>query len=181
MTDKDGSNRQGDLPTQLAARLEVDSEGSRELDWQLIKALFGFSMWKSKHGYWNLDWPAEWPFSERPLHCSIPGRSPDDVYDSETGKKLPPEEEPTDWLDTIECPAFTASLDDALALAEWALPGKGWECLYSGLMNWRAFTPAGLQRLPLLVCAAILKATTASAVGTERSEVNQEILEEKPE
>jgi hypothetical protein len=52
----------------------------------------------------------------------------------------------------------TTSLDAALALAERLDPGNGWERLYSGLMNWRAFTPAGLKRLPCLVCAAILKA-----------------------
>ena len=53
---------------------------------------------------------------------------------------------------------WTQSLDAALALAERLDPGNGWERLYSGLMNWRAFTPAGLKRLPCLVCAAILKA-----------------------
>jgi hypothetical protein len=57
---------------------------------------------------------------------------------------------------------FTTSLDAALALAERTAPGKGWERLYAGLMNWRAHTPTGLQRLPLLVCAAILKAKEAS-------------------
>jgi len=144
----------------LIERLEKAGEGSRELDWQLIKAFFGFSMWKSKHGYWNLDWPAEWPFSERPLHCSIPGRSPDDVYDSETGKKLPPEEEPTDWLETIECPEFTASLDAALALAE-RQGLDGWNTLYAAMMNWKAHDPRGplSQTLPLALCIAILRAT----------------------
>jgi hypothetical protein len=154
----------------LITSIEQAGEGSRELDWQLVKALFGFSMWKSKHGYWNLDWPAEWPFSERPLHCSIPGRSPDDVYDSETGKKLPPVAVPTDWLDTIECPEFTTSLDAALALAERVLkpPYTGPISLTiagSGQAYIDHIDPCGMGvqafgRTPALaLCLAILKAT----------------------
>lgn len=72
-----------------------------------------------------------------------------------------------------KAPTYTTSLDAALALAERVLPGDGWKMLYAGLMNWRAHTPSGLQRLPLLVCAAILKASarpdaTPTHEGDER-------------
>lgn len=69
------------------------------------------------------------------------------------------------WVGYHVSAPVTTSVDAALALAERVLPGKGWGALYSGLMNWRAHTPSGLQRLPLLVCAAILQAKDTGQPG----------------
>lgn len=146
MTDKDGSNRQSDLPTELVARLEVASEGSDELDHAMSMA---------------------------------------------TGILLTGIKENGEW--GVKKGRWTQSIDAALALAQRALP-REWRgpidlCIAgSGIAYMNATDACGPLPIKqfgntpaLALCIAVLKARTASAVGTERSGVNQEILEEKPE
>lgn len=70
------------------------------------------------------------------------------------------------WLDGAKdwaVPRFTASLDAALALCE-RLGLDGWHILYSAMVDWRAHTTGiSLNRLPLCVIAAMLKALIAKA------------------
>lgn len=128
-------------PAGLIERLEAAEVGSRELDRELMALTY---RWEQRH---------------------IGATCWDDYHGT-----CCPEAKHLDWvwIDPVDGAwktnakdgyEFTTSLDAALALAERVLPGKGWGALYSGLMNWRAHTPTGLQRLPLLVCAAIAKAT----------------------
>ena len=57
------------------------------------------------------------------------------------------------------CPAYTTSIDAALALAE-RVGLDGWNTLYAAMMNWKAHDPRGplSKTLPLALCLAILKA-----------------------
>ncbi len=107
---------------ELEKRLEEATGPDRELDLEIAKKLFGFSLWKSKHGYWNITWPDSWPYRDAHASITVSGRDPSLVYDPTTGEKLPPEKEPTDWADMIDCPHYTASLDAAVALVERCLP-----------------------------------------------------------
>jgi len=86
-----------------------------------------------------------------------------------------------------EQPPVTTSLDAALALAERVLPG--WEvgarvnqdqtatCYVSdgGPIGMSRFQQSEKPTPALALCIAILKATTASSVGTKRSGVNHDL------
>lgn len=119
--------------TPLIARLEKCTGADREID-LAIALLCGFSLWKSKHGYWNVSWPDDWTFSEK-RNVTVPGRAPDEVFDPTTGERLPPEEPPTGWADDIGCPEFTASLDAALSFAERVLPGQRLRLLLNAIIE----------------------------------------------
>lgn len=103
----------------LIAILEAATEGSRELDARIAMEFGGYSAWKSKHGYWNIEGPGE----ER-MTCE--GRDPVVRFDPETGKPLPAEEVPLGWIWDAKFEEVTTSLDAALAFAEAKLPEHDW-------------------------------------------------------
>jgi hypothetical protein len=110
----------------LLARIEATTEGSYDLNEAIAEALLGVKVWKSKHGYWNVSFPSDWPYG-RTENITMPGRRPDEVYDAATGQKLPAETVPTGWSMDVDLPEFTASMDAALALVERVSPGIAWE------------------------------------------------------
>ena len=101
----------------LITRVEAATEGSSHLNEAIAEALLGVKVWKSKHGYWNVSFPSDWPYG-RAENITMPGRRPDEVYDASTGEKLPKEAIPTGWSMDVDLPEFTASIDAALALVE---------------------------------------------------------------
>ncbi len=101
--------------TDLHKRLSDATEGARELDALMAVELLGWSVWKSKHGYWNVTGPDGNTFSH--------GSYPEGEFDPFTGAKLPDPEAPMTWADDAGLPPYTASLDAALALASRVLPG----------------------------------------------------------
>jgi hypothetical protein len=83
--------------------------------------------------------------------ASMPCGAPPDVIDRDALR----------WL-----PAYTTSIDGALALAE-RLGLDGWHLLYAAMLNWKAHDPRGplSKTLPLALCIAILKATDTGREG----------------
>jgi hypothetical protein len=65
-------------------------------------------------------------------------------------------------------PAYTTSLDAALALAE-RLGLDGWRLLYAAMLNWKAHDPRGplSKTLPLALCIAILKAADTGRTAND--------------
>lgn len=128
------SGQEAVIPIELVERLDVASEGSRELDWRIAEMFAIPEPWRVAVGVWP-------PF--------VPGSK----YDK-------------------EIPSFTTSLDAALALAERVLDPLTALGLLHAIIEAVGGNGWPSSRIPPLFCAAILKATTASSVGTERSEVN---------
>jgi hypothetical protein len=99
----------------ILERIENAKEPDRVLDAEIAMALEGWSLWKSKHGYWNLE-------RHREHVRTLEGRPPDVVYDSTTGAKLPAELPPMHWADDVDLPTYTESIDAALGLVERVFP-----------------------------------------------------------
>jgi len=99
----------------LIKRLQDAESGSRELDALIALAIGGYSMWKSKHGYWNIDGPD----GER-LTCE--GRDPGLVFDPATGARLAEESPPMSWIYGAKFGEVTTSLDAIVALIGEKLP-----------------------------------------------------------
>ena len=121
--------------SELLARLEGASEGSRELDREIM-GLF-YRMGERCIGI--------------ECDCCPDGRHVTPVWiDPET------DEWKTTALDGFE---FTTSVDADLALAE-RLGLDGWNTLYAAMMNWKAHDPRGplSGTLPLAMCIAVLRA-----------------------
>ena len=152
MTDKDlGSNRQGDLPTEdavlaLIQRLEAATEDDNEHD--LDNAI------------------ASWLYENARLCGALVNYDPPLWLIRNGG-----------WINSLDAAFKLANImlpGQARAVGDMAFdpPGKPWATIWTKggdpKFNASGVTPA------LALCIAILKATTASAVGTdERSEVNQ--------
>jgi hypothetical protein len=161
----------GLIPTALVERLEVAEAGSRELD-ALIDAATAAT--DGSFEVCAYEWDGVWFSGE-----FAPGEAPRSAADYPAA--------------TVQCirqsMPVTTSLDAALALAERVLPGWWRELGETGFKPpnsfWKAAvfsaTPSGesydTARVvafgntgPLALCIAILKATTASSVGTSASE-----------
>ena len=149
MSDKDlGSNRQGDLPTKLVARLEAASEGSSELD-----AAIAIVADRAERviGHWR--------YNEQ-------GRAREvESFTSslEAALALAYRALPEGW--TVEIKTGARPFHRAIIHPRYSMENKQDRC------------PMGLSKASaaMALCIAILKATTANSVGTdERSEeVNQ--------
>lgn len=100
----------------LIERVEALTGPDREVDCAIAVSLGFYDLWKSKHGYWNV----EGIDGER---FTVPGRPSDMAFDPATGQKLSPEQPPFDWADEAGLPEWTASIDAAVALVERVLPG----------------------------------------------------------
>lgn len=100
---------------QLIAKLEAASEGSRELDGEIAIAL-GWSLWRSKHGYWNFDGPDK-------EHHSTFGDPQELRFDPDTGKRNAGYDVPplACLADRADVAAYTTSFDAAVTLVQ-----KGW-------------------------------------------------------
>lgn len=130
------------IPGQLVARLEAASAGSRELDCLIH----------------------EW---QRPEYTpAMRGM----YYGEATGEYFCDD-------GVFAAPAYTTSLDAALALAERALPGSvavlnthDRSVLFALSPVHMAAKTTKAATLPLALCIAVLKATTASARGYEAAE-----------
>lgn len=94
----------------LIERLENLTGPDRATDGQIAKAVFGWRLWRSKHGYWNV----EGPKGERSeTACDPYGPR----FDPDTGEKNPDyDKEPESWVYEHDIPEYTASLDAALTL-----------------------------------------------------------------
>ena len=94
----------------LIKRLRNATEGSRGMDAEIALSA-GWTVWQSKHGYWNLDGPNGERFStidsyREPRHCPDTG-----VENPKYG--IPPWE---DLADLAGLPLWTTSIDAALTL-----------------------------------------------------------------
>jgi hypothetical protein len=130
------------VPTELVARLEVASVGSPELSADIAEWAGDAS--KEHWAAWREEW--------RTGHV---------------------------WHDAAHCPPspYTTSLDAALALAERVLPGQEYEIttlygvarvslnLNHGCDGGPFYGENVCCCVPLALCAAVLKATSASSVG----------------
>jgi len=160
--DHQGSSAKTPIPTEIVARLEAASVGSREIDGLL-----------ARHFCWHRVEP-------RHMRGSAGGWiAPEDFIglNGDGSPKLDGLHGTSIYRDP---PRLTQSIDAALALADRVLPGGYWrvhrlpplEAVYAPY--WATFGPAGGQEAatgntaPLALCIAILKARTAAeadAVG----------------
>lgn len=141
--------------------LQEAESGSRELDALIALAIGGYSMWKSKHGYWNIDGPD----GER-LTCE--GRDPGLVFDPATGARLAEESPPMNWAYDAKFGEVTTSLDAIVALIGEKLPGWGWSLSPDEACVWSSagrFLLDGDQEFyghhskpPIALCIAMLQA-----------------------
>lgn len=158
----------------LIERVEAAMEGSSYLNEAIAEALLGVTVWKSKHGYWNVSFPSDWPYG-RTDNITMPGRRADEVYDAATGEKLPKEAIPTGWSMDVDLPEFTESIDAALALVERVSPGAEYEIstIYhvahvSLPLNGGEDQCANVRRADMNVPLAIIAALLRSIEGGER-------------
>lgn len=150
-----GASPETAIPTELVARLEATSAGSRGLDAAITAHLNG-ALLKPYPPATDFGPSAKWQF------WSLDGAH---FLGNESKFPVPP---------------FTTSLDAALALAERVLPGWLWNLaaetygcdaeLFSPRGEcWDGHGPATGATPALALCIAILRATTASSVGTSNA------------
>lgn len=154
----------------LAARLEAATEGGRELDQDIAVALFGWVLWQSKYGHWEL----ASPHGKRASSFDWP-RQP--KFDPDTGEPNPLYGVPPLLADEAGLPYWTASLDAAVALVDAVFPrwqfwvrrntspsAHAW--IWDGYSE--AVAPTFYAPTPALaLCRAIVEAKLATAIYEE--------------
>lgn len=100
--------------TELVERLEKATGPDRELDALIFIHVNGWSVWRSKHGYWQFDGPGG---SANDVCWSNYGSMPP-KFDPDTGKKNPAYDEIpyTQFASARDVPEYTSSLDAARSL-----------------------------------------------------------------
>lgn len=150
----------------LIKRLEEATGPDRELDDAIAKAVLGWRLWRSKHGYWNI----EGPNGERKTTINDPFGP---LFDPETGKKNPDyDKEPTSWVWDCDIPCFTESVDAAMSLvpedSEWFVQKYSDGRYEAGITHTRAErydwskNPGFTQQNSACAKTAALALTTAS-------------------
>jgi len=126
------SNNQAVIPTELVARLEAASAGSRAFNAEIARH-FGWTEQSDEADPVYTNRVTMWWFA------------PGETIEEAVGSQSPPD--------------FTNSIDEALALAE-RLGLNGWKTLYAAMMHWKAHDARGplSQTLPLAMCLVFLRA-----------------------
>jgi hypothetical protein len=105
--------------TTFIAQIEAAKEGARELD-AIVAQAIGWKLWRSKHGYWNLDGPDG-------QRANTFNDAQEPRFDPDTGEKNPLYDVPPleRLAENADLPLWTSSLDAAVKLipagTDWLL------------------------------------------------------------